>query len=84
MKIGVLGTGMVGQAIAGKLAALGHEKKMGARFARDLRGRGGFGWKSVIDLGDITAARATEAYLLLWLRLWGVLHTADFNIHIVR
>ena len=43
-----------------------------------------FGWKSVIDLGDITAARATEAYLLLWLRLWGVLHTADFNIHIVR
>jgi predicted dinucleotide-binding enzyme len=43
-----------------------------------------FGWKCVIDLGDITAARATEAYLLLWLRLWGVLHTADFNIHIVR
>jgi hypothetical protein len=38
----------------------------------------------VIDLGDITAARATEAYLLLWLHLWGVLHTADFNIHIVR
>jgi len=31
MKIGVLGTGMVGQAIAGKLAALGHEVKMGAR-----------------------------------------------------
>jgi len=43
-----------------------------------------FGWKSVIDLGDITAARATEAYLLLWLRLYGALHTADFNIHIVR
>ncbi len=33
MKIGVLGTGMVGQAIAGKLAALGHEVKMGAREA---------------------------------------------------
>jgi 8-hydroxy-5-deazaflavin:NADPH oxidoreductase len=43
-----------------------------------------FGWKSVIDLGDITAARATEAYLPLWLRLWGVLHTADFNIRVTR
>jgi 8-hydroxy-5-deazaflavin:NADPH oxidoreductase len=33
MKIAVLGTGMVGQAIAGKLASLGHEVKMGAREA---------------------------------------------------
>ena len=31
MKIGVLGTGMVGQAIASKLASLGHEVKMGSR-----------------------------------------------------
>ena len=31
MKIGVLGTGMVGSALAGGLAALGHEVKMGAR-----------------------------------------------------
>jgi predicted dinucleotide-binding enzyme len=43
-----------------------------------------FGWKTVIDLGDITAARATEAYLHLWLRLYGALQTADFNVHIVR
>ena len=43
-----------------------------------------FGWKSVIDLGDITAARGTEAYLHLWLRLWGALGTADFNVHVVR
>jgi predicted dinucleotide-binding enzyme len=43
-----------------------------------------FGWKSVIDLGDITTARGTESYMLLWLRLWGVLGTADFNIKIVR
>jgi len=43
-----------------------------------------FGWKNVVDLGDITAARGTEAYLLLWLRLWGALQTADFNIHIAR
>jgi predicted dinucleotide-binding enzyme len=33
MKIGVLGTGMVGQTIASKLAELGHEVTMGAREA---------------------------------------------------
>lgn len=44
----------------------------------------GFGWRQVIDLGDISAARATEAYLLLWLRLWRVLGTADFNVAITR
>ena len=42
------------------------------------------GWPVVIDLGDITAARATEAYLLLWLRLWGAFQTADVNVHIVH
>ena len=44
----------------------------------------GFGWKNVVDLGDITTARGTEAYLLLWLRLWGVVGSADFNVHVVR
>jgi len=44
----------------------------------------GFGWKHVIDLGDISTARGTESYLPLWLRLWGVLGTADFNIKVVR
>ena len=43
-----------------------------------------FGWKSVNDLGDITAARGTESYLHLWLRLYGALQTADFNVHVVR
>jgi predicted dinucleotide-binding enzyme len=43
-----------------------------------------FGWKNVNDIGDITAARATEAYLHLWLRLYGALQTADFNIHVAR
>jgi predicted dinucleotide-binding enzyme len=43
-----------------------------------------FGWKTVIDLGDITTARGTEAYLLLWLRLWGAVGSADFNIKVVR
>jgi 8-hydroxy-5-deazaflavin:NADPH oxidoreductase len=43
-----------------------------------------FGWPVVVDLGDITAARATEAYLLLWLRLWGAFQTADVNVHVVH
>lgn len=43
-----------------------------------------FGWKSVIDLGDITAARGTESWLPLWVRLWGALQTPDFNLKIVR
>jgi predicted dinucleotide-binding enzyme len=42
------------------------------------------GWKTVIDLGDITTARGTEAYLLLWLRLWGAVGSADFNVKVVR
>lgn len=43
-----------------------------------------FGWKHVIDLGDITAARGTEMYLPLWLRLWGSLGTGMFNIKVVK
>jgi len=31
-----------------------------------------FGWKSVIDLGDLMGARGTESYLHLWLRLWAL------------
>ncbi|MBI5959657.1 MAG: NAD(P)-binding domain-containing protein, partial [Chloroflexi bacterium] len=30
-----------------------------------------FGWKQVIDLGDISSARGTEMILPIWLRLWG-------------
>ena len=43
-----------------------------------------FGWKSVIDLGDLKGARGTESYLHLWLRLWGALKTADFNVKVVH
>ncbi len=42
-----------------------------------------FGWKHVIDLGDITTARGTEMYLPLWLRLWGALGTGMLNIKVV-
>lgn len=45
-----------------------------------------FGWPTerIVDLGDITAARGTEMYLPLWLRLWGTLQTGYFNIKVVR
>jgi hypothetical protein len=42
-----------------------------------------FGWKRIIDLGDITTARGTEMYLPLWLRLMGVMGTPVFNIRVV-
>jgi 8-hydroxy-5-deazaflavin:NADPH oxidoreductase len=45
-----------------------------------------FGWKeeNVIDLGDITAARATESVLPIWVRLMGVIGTGAFNFKIVK
>jgi 8-hydroxy-5-deazaflavin:NADPH oxidoreductase len=39
MRIAVLGTGMVGQALAGKLAALGHEVTVGTRDVEETRAR---------------------------------------------
>lgn len=43
-----------------------------------------FGWKSVIDLGDITAARATEMLLPIWVRLMGLYQSPNFNFRIVK
>jgi predicted dinucleotide-binding enzyme len=45
---------------------------------------GSFGWPaaSLIDLGDISAARGTEMLMPLWLRLMGALGHADFNFHV--
>src|SRR5262249_54919898 len=45
---------------------------------------GELGWKRVIDLGGIQGARGMEAYLLLWMTLFGIFGTPDFNVHIVR
>jgi 8-hydroxy-5-deazaflavin:NADPH oxidoreductase len=43
-----------------------------------------FGWprEAIVDLGEIGAARGTEMYLPLWLRLMGALGTAEFNIQV--
>jgi len=43
-----------------------------------------FGWESVLDLGDISAARALEMVLPLWVRLWGILQTPNFGFKIAR
>lgn len=43
-----------------------------------------YGWKDVLDLGDISSARGMEMILPIWLRLWNTLGTAKFNYKIVR
>jgi predicted dinucleotide-binding enzyme len=44
----------------------------------------GFGWPAdaILDLGDITAARAMEMYLPLWLRLYGATGTPILNVDV--
>jgi predicted dinucleotide-binding enzyme len=42
------------------------------------------GWRDVLDLGDLTAARAMEMYLPLWLRLFRSVGTLMLNIKVVR
>jgi len=61
----------------------GNEAAAKAQVAELLRS---FGWPAerIHDLGDVSAARGTEAYLLLWLRLRGALQTGHFNIKVVR
>lgn len=43
-----------------------------------------FGWRRVLDLGDITGSRGMEMILPIWLRLMGTLKTPMFNFHIAR
>jgi predicted dinucleotide-binding enzyme len=44
------------------------------------------GWvdEEILDLGDLTGARALEMYLVLWLRMAVALGDSTFNIHVVR
>jgi predicted dinucleotide-binding enzyme len=80
---GVLGTGTVGRTISEKPrlegpdrhrepprlhdrgAVAGNEQAAKAEVTELLRS---FGWRDVPDLGDVSAARGLEAYLLLWIR----------------
>jgi predicted dinucleotide-binding enzyme len=59
----------------------GNEEPAKAQVTELLRS---FGWRQIIDLGDITTARGPEMYLPLWIRLWGALGTGTFNVSVVR
>lgn len=43
-----------------------------------------FGWRDIIDLGDITSSRGMEMILPIWVRLYGLLKTPAFNFKVVR
>ena len=43
-----------------------------------------FGWKTIVDLGDIVGARGTESLLPIWVRLWGVTGTHLINLHLAK
>jgi predicted dinucleotide-binding enzyme len=43
-----------------------------------------FGWTDILDLGDISAARAPEMYMSMWVRLWGAVHSLNLNIKVQR
>jgi predicted dinucleotide-binding enzyme len=45
---------------------------------------GDFGWRDVVDLGDLTGARAMETYVLLWIRLYTSVGTPMVNIKVVH
>ena len=59
----------------------GNDTEAKARVTELLRS---FGWRSVINLGDISAARGMEMILPIWLRLMGALKTPTFNFHIAH
>jgi predicted dinucleotide-binding enzyme len=46
--------------------------------------KGSFGWKNVLDLGDITAARGQEMFVIFWVRIMGALGSPMFNVHVQR
>jgi 8-hydroxy-5-deazaflavin:NADPH oxidoreductase len=52
--------------------------------ARALLGEIGWPDERIVDLGDITGARGTEHYVMLWVRLMGVVGGAQFNIAVNR
>ncbi len=60
----------------------GNDPEARDRVVRFLREE--FGWRTVIDLGDLTAARGLEMMIMVWIKIWEALGTSDFNYKIVR
>ncbi len=52
--------------------------------ARALLGELGWPAERVVDIGDLTAARAAEGYVMLWIRLMQARGTPMFNIELTR
>jgi predicted dinucleotide-binding enzyme len=42
------------------------------------------GWRDVVEFEELSAARAMEMWLPLWVRLMMRFGTADFNLKVVR
>ena len=59
----------------------GNDPQAKAKVVEILRA---FGWKSPIDLGDITAARGLAMMLPVWVRLMMTIQTRNFNFKIAR
>ena len=43
-----------------------------------------FGWKDIMDLGDLTNARATEGLVALWARIFVSTNQPMFAFKVVR
>jgi 8-hydroxy-5-deazaflavin:NADPH oxidoreductase len=43
-----------------------------------------FGWQHIVDLGDIVGARASEALLPIWVRIWTTTGSPMHNLHVAR
>jgi len=43
-----------------------------------------FGWNEIVDLGDITGARATEMMMPIWIRIMVTTNNVQFGFKIVR
>jgi len=59
----------------------GNDAKAKSKVSDILRS---FGWKEIIDLGDINTARGTEMMIPFWVNLMSALKTSQFNFRIVK
>jgi len=63
------------------LFVAGNDKKAKAEVAKLAKS---YGWKNIVDLGDIKSARGMEMILPIWVNLFGIMGTAQFNFKIVE
>ncbi len=59
----------------------GNDERAKAQVAQILQS---FGWRDILDLGEITSARGMKMLMPVWLTLMGVFQTPMFNYKVVR